>query len=194
MLPASPSASRFDGCDSEPSHHYAGRWPTSAPCACFTPCILSRPTPMGRRRSTSARWSVPSSSGRSGSRATGRPTPASRGCRPGRLPLCGRGRRLVGHRAWPGHPARALRREPAHLGIDLSGTRIGQRLGVGGSVVLEVTAPRTPCATFARRIDEEHWVEALHRPSGPRCVCPGRGARRDQRRGRSSPWRIRRTR
>jgi MOSC domain-containing protein YiiM len=44
------------------------------------------------------------------------------------------------------------------MGIDLSATRIGQRFRVGDGVVLEVTAPRTPCVTFARRMDEPHWV------------------------------------
>ncbi len=45
-------------------------------------------------------------------------------------------------------------------GIDLSGTRIGQRLRIGGSgLVLEVTAPRTPCATFGWRMAEPHWVK-----------------------------------
>jgi MOSC domain-containing protein YiiM len=62
-------------------------------------------------------------------------------------------------------------------GIDLSGTRIGQRLLVGGSVVLEVTAPRTPCATFARRMDEEHWVKRFTDRRAPgayaRVVEPG---------------------
>jgi MOSC domain-containing protein YiiM len=53
-------------------------------------------------------------------------------------------------------------------GIDLSSTRIGQRLRVGASVVLEVTAPRTPCVTFARRMDEPHWVKRFteHRAPG----------------------------
>jgi MOSC domain-containing protein YiiM len=45
------------------------------------------------------------------------------------------------------------------VGIDLSATRIGQRFRVGDGLVLEVTAPRTPCVTFARRMDEPHWVK-----------------------------------
>lgn len=44
-------------------------------------------------------------------------------------------------------------------GIDASGAVIGQRWRIGESVVLEVTAPRTPCATFARRMDEPQWVK-----------------------------------
>jgi MOSC domain-containing protein YiiM len=67
-------------------------------------------------------------------------------------------------------------------GIDLSGTRIGQRLRVGDSLVLEVTAPRTPCATFARRMGEAHWVKrfterrapgAYARVVGPGVICAG---------------------
>lgn len=52
-------------------------------------------------------------------------------------------------------------------GIDLSGTRIGQRFRVGDSLVLEVTAPRTPCVTFARRMDEEHWVKRFTERRAP---------------------------
>jgi MOSC domain-containing protein YiiM len=62
-------------------------------------------------------------------------------------------------------------------GIDLSGTRIGQRFRVGDCVVLEVTAPRTPCVTFARRMGEEHWVRRFTERRAPgayaRVVEPG---------------------
>lgn len=62
-------------------------------------------------------------------------------------------------------------------GIDLSGTRIGQRLRVGDTVVLEVTAPRTPCVTFARRMDEKNWVRRFTERRAPgayaRVVEPG---------------------
>jgi MOSC domain-containing protein YiiM len=56
----------------------------------------------------------------------------------------------------------------ADQAVYLSSTRIGQRLRVGASVVLEVTAPRTPCVTFARRMDEPHWVKRFteHRAPG----------------------------
>jgi MOSC domain-containing protein YiiM len=44
-------------------------------------------------------------------------------------------------------------------GLDVSGLVIGTQLAVGGGgLVLEVTAPRNPCATFARRMDEPGWV------------------------------------
>ncbi|SFQ31932.1 MOSC domain-containing protein YiiM [Amycolatopsis arida] len=43
-------------------------------------------------------------------------------------------------------------------GLDLNGTPIGQRWRVGERVVLEVTAPRTPCRTFAGHLGERGWV------------------------------------
>lgn len=44
------------------------------------------------------------------------------------------------------------------LGLDVSGALIGERWLIG-STVLEVTQPRTPCATFARRLGSpERWV------------------------------------
>jgi MOSC domain-containing protein YiiM len=62
-------------------------------------------------------------------------------------------------------------------GIDLSSTRIGQRLRIGDLLVLEVTAPRTPCATFARRMGEPHWVKRFTERRAPgayaRVVEPG---------------------
>ncbi|WP_104086518.1 MOSC domain-containing protein [Arthrobacter sp. GMC3] len=44
-------------------------------------------------------------------------------------------------------------------GIDASGAVIGQRWRIGDHVVLEVTSPRVPCATFARRMGEPRWVK-----------------------------------
>jgi MOSC domain-containing protein YiiM len=44
-------------------------------------------------------------------------------------------------------------------GIDLDALAIGTRIAVGeGGLVLAVAGPRVPCATFARRMDEPHWV------------------------------------
>ncbi|MBE7701624.1 MOSC domain-containing protein [Oerskovia sp. Sa1BUA8] len=43
-------------------------------------------------------------------------------------------------------------------GVAASGALIGERWQVG-SAVLEVTQPRTPCATFARRLGEDRWVK-----------------------------------
>ena len=36
--------------------------------------------------------------------------------------------------------------------------RIGDRFRIGG-ILVEVTAPRIPCAVFATRMDEENWVK-----------------------------------
>jgi MOSC domain-containing protein YiiM len=43
-------------------------------------------------------------------------------------------------------------------GLDLEGLLINQRLRVGQEVVLEVSVPRTPCATFQRHLGERAWV------------------------------------
>lgn len=43
-------------------------------------------------------------------------------------------------------------------GICASGAVIGERWQVGQRVVLEVTSPRMPCATFGRYLDEPSWV------------------------------------
>ncbi|GAA4681437.1 MOSC domain-containing protein [Frondihabitans cladoniiphilus] len=44
-------------------------------------------------------------------------------------------------------------------GLDVTGAVLGERWHVGEKLVLEVTMPRTPCATFARRMDEPRWVK-----------------------------------
>jgi MOSC domain-containing protein YiiM len=44
------------------------------------------------------------------------------------------------------------------VGIDLEELLIGQRLRVGEEVVLEVSLPRQPCATFAGHLQERGWV------------------------------------
>jgi MOSC domain-containing protein YiiM len=43
-------------------------------------------------------------------------------------------------------------------GVATSGAVIGERWHVG-TAVLEVTHPRTPCSTFARRLGEDRWVK-----------------------------------
>lgn len=46
-------------------------------------------------------------------------------------------------------------------GLDPSASRVGERWHVGADVVLEVTGPRIPCATFARWVggeDARGWV------------------------------------
>jgi MOSC domain-containing protein YiiM len=48
------------------------------------------------------------------------------------------------------------------VGIDLTQTRIGERWRIGsGTLLLEVTAPRTPCRTFASFLDEPHWIKTF---------------------------------
>lgn len=43
-------------------------------------------------------------------------------------------------------------------GLESAAINIGDRLTIG-DVVLEVTSPRNPCATFAARMDDPHWVK-----------------------------------
>lgn len=57
-------------------------------------------------------------------------------------------------------------------GLDLGAVRIGEVWRIGGTVEVEVTMPRTPCATFARRVGGEEqrgWVSrfAAERRLGP---------------------------
>lgn len=44
-------------------------------------------------------------------------------------------------------------------GLAVSDAEIGERWRIGDALQLEVTAPRTPCATFQRRMGEAHWVK-----------------------------------
>lgn len=44
-------------------------------------------------------------------------------------------------------------------GLDVNGAEIGERWAIGGELVVEVTCPRTPCATFQRRMREPQWVK-----------------------------------
>jgi MOSC domain-containing protein YiiM len=44
-------------------------------------------------------------------------------------------------------------------GIETTGAIIGERWRIGLDVELEVTSPRTPCATFQRRLDEPRFVK-----------------------------------
>ncbi len=45
--------------------------------------------------------------------------------------------------------------------------RIGDRLRIGEAVVLEVTAPRTPCVTLARRMEDPTFVRRFARAGRP---------------------------
>ncbi|WP_457974054.1 MOSC domain-containing protein [Arthrobacter sp. D1-17] len=44
-------------------------------------------------------------------------------------------------------------------GIETTGAVIGERWKIGLDVEVEVTSPRTPCATFQRRMGESSWVK-----------------------------------
>ena len=48
--------------------------------------------------------------------------------------------------------------------VDVNGAEIGERWRIGGAdgvggVLVQVTAPRIPCVTFADRMGEPHWVK-----------------------------------
>lgn len=48
------------------------------------------------------------------------------------------------------------------LGIDVTGALIGERWGIGNSVVVEVSEPRIPCQTFQHHMDDRSgWVKAF---------------------------------
>jgi len=44
-------------------------------------------------------------------------------------------------------------------GLDVDAALVGERWRVGSDVVLEVTGPRIPCATFAAHMGERGWVK-----------------------------------
>lgn len=44
-------------------------------------------------------------------------------------------------------------------GLDVNGAEIGERWRIGDELMVEVTCPREPCATFQRRMGERQWVK-----------------------------------
>lgn len=68
-------------------------------------------------------------------------------------------------------------------GLAVSGAVIGEHWRIGASVELEVTMPRTPCATFQRTLGEPQWVKTF-RPGGAHWRVPAGGAPRLGRGGR----------
>ncbi|PZF64930.1 MOSC domain-containing protein [Curtobacterium sp. MCPF17_047] len=52
-------------------------------------------------------------------------------------------------------------------GIDVTGLVIGERLRIGDTLELEVTIPRTPCGTFARRMQVDRWVKRFAEEGRP---------------------------
>lgn len=55
-------------------------------------------------------------------------------------------------------------------GTDSASTAVGDRFGIG-SVLLEVTSHRTPCATFAARMGDPRWVKRFQRANRPGAYC-----------------------
>jgi MOSC domain-containing protein YiiM len=63
-------------------------------------------------------------------------------------------------------------------GIDVTGARIGERWRVGtDGVLLEVSAPRTPCRTFVAFLQLNHWIKTFTEAGKPgaylRVLSPG---------------------
>jgi MOSC domain-containing protein YiiM len=62
-------------------------------------------------------------------------------------------------------------------GLDVNGARVGEQWSIGDTVVLQVTSPRIPCATFRGWVGEVGWLKtftALARPGAYlRVVTPG---------------------
>ncbi|ROP60854.1 MOSC domain-containing protein YiiM [Curtobacterium sp. PhB130] len=52
-------------------------------------------------------------------------------------------------------------------GIDVTGAVTGERWRVGATLELEVTIPRIPCGTFARRIGVDKWVKRFTEEGRP---------------------------
>ncbi|ARG59951.1 MOSC domain-containing protein [Mycobacterium kansasii] len=64
------------------------------------------------------------------------------------------------------------------VGIDVTGARIGDRWHVGtDGLVLEVSAPRTPCRTFSAFLGLSHWIHTFTQAGKPgaylRVISPG---------------------
>lgn len=63
-------------------------------------------------------------------------------------------------------------------GIDVTGTRIGERWRIGADgLLLEVSACRTPCRTFAAVLEERGWIKRFTQAAVPgaylRVISPG---------------------
>lgn len=52
-------------------------------------------------------------------------------------------------------------------GLDVSGAVIGERWSIGERALFEVTLPREPCGTFARRMGVPGWVERFAEHGAP---------------------------
>ncbi|MEU8205479.1 MOSC domain-containing protein [Streptosporangium sp. NPDC049046] len=63
------------------------------------------------------------------------------------------------------------------LGLDVNGALIGERWRIGPNLVLEVTCPRIPCATFQGWLEREGWIKRFTQAVRPgaylRVIEPG---------------------
>ncbi len=55
-------------------------------------------------------------------------------------------------------------------GLESASVKVGDRYRIG-SVLLEVTSPRIPCNTFARRMGDAQWVKRYYAGSRPGIYC-----------------------
>ncbi|MFI0822539.1 MOSC domain-containing protein [Streptomyces sp. NPDC021098] len=63
------------------------------------------------------------------------------------------------------------------LGVDVNAALIGERWHIGPDVVLEVSCPRIPCATFQGWLEREGWIKRFTQAALPgayfRVIAPG---------------------
>jgi MOSC domain-containing protein YiiM len=63
------------------------------------------------------------------------------------------------------------------IGLDINNARIGERWRIGDEVVLQVTAPRIPCATFRGWMGEKGWAKIFTAAGRPgaylKVITPG---------------------
>jgi MOSC domain-containing protein YiiM len=52
-------------------------------------------------------------------------------------------------------------------GLDVNAARIGERWRIGADVILEVSCPRIPCATFQGWLETAGWIERFTRAAVP---------------------------
>jgi MOSC domain-containing protein YiiM len=55
-------------------------------------------------------------------------------------------------------------------GTDSASIAVGDRFRIG-ALLLEVTSHRTPCMTFAAKMDDKFWVKRFHRANRPGAYC-----------------------